>query len=189
MMQAEREAFNLLLDPLPEDYDGWLIRTDYRIGIQISLCLQDEDLTQEERVALALSLLYGNGVPPLETALEGLSWFLNCGQDLREDIPAGEIAQRLWFDYDSARIAASFRKSFGIKIYREKMHWFEFMALLDSVDEDSSLSHAIQLRGTDTSQMKGRQRRQMERAKRLITPPRKYSQEELEAIEDFFSGT
>ena len=29
--------YNAMLDRLPEDYNGWLIRTDYRIGVQIQL--------------------------------------------------------------------------------------------------------------------------------------------------------
>lgn len=187
MTQAETAPSNLLLDRLPEDYKGWLIRTDYRIGVQIQLCLSDADLTQEERISLALSLLYGEGVPPLQTALDGLAWFMGCGQLLQEVPPEGGT-QRFWFDYDHARIAASFRKSFGVDLLRARLHWFEFMALLDSVDEDSSLSSAIQLRGTDTSQMKGRQRRQLERARKLVTPPARYSEEEQAAIEAFFSG-
>lgn len=187
MTREEREPFNVLLDPLPESWQGWLIRTDYRIGVQISLCLQDEDLSQEERAALALSLLYGEGVPPLETALEGLSWFLSCGKPRREDLPESGPA-RFWFDFDSDRIAASFRKSFGVDLPRARMHWFEFMALLDCLDEDSSLSNAIQLRGTDTSGMKGRQRRAYERARKLLTPPVRFSEEEQAAIEDFFAG-
>ncbi len=180
------QPFNILLDPLPDSYEGYLIRTDYRIGIQISLCLQDMDLTQNERVSEALWLLYGNGVPPFGTALEGLSWFLSCGQPKRDDVPSGG-PQRFWFDYDHARIAASFYKTYGVKLHRERLHWFEFMAMLDSLDEDSSLSNAIQLRGTDTSQMKGKQRAQFERAKRLMTPPVRYTEEEEAAIEAFFN--
>ena len=62
--------FDILLDHLPEDYNGFLIRPDYRIGIQIALCLQDEDLSENDRVFTAISLLFGRGLPPLETAVE-----------------------------------------------------------------------------------------------------------------------
>lgn len=72
-------------------------------------------------------------------------------------------------------------------MHRENLHWFEFMSMLDCVDEDSSLSNAIQLRGTDTSKMKGKQKRDTERAKRLLTPPVHYSESEQEAIDEFFS--
>ena len=49
--------FNMLLDRLPSDYKGYLIRTDYRIGIQISLALDDPELNENDRVMVALSLL------------------------------------------------------------------------------------------------------------------------------------
>jgi len=176
----------MLLDPLPSDYEGWLIRTDYRIGIQISLCLTDDELTEEERLLVALSLLYGNGLPPIETAVEGLGWFMRCGAEKRED-SGSKGKQVLWFDFDSARIAASFYQTFGIQLHREKLHWFEFMAMLDSLREDSSLSHAIQVRGTDTANMKGKHRADYERMKRQLTPPVHYSTEEQQAIDDFWS--
>lgn len=45
--------FNLLLDALPTEYEGYLIRTDYRIGIQISQALEDEELEPYERIGIA----------------------------------------------------------------------------------------------------------------------------------------
>lgn len=186
MAQEERAAFNILLDKLPEDYDGWLIRTDYRIGIQISLCLEDYELDENERLLVALSLLYGNGIPPLEIAVDGLMWFLRCGEEVRDDLRSS--GKRLfYFDFDHARIAASFKKTFGIDLEREKMHWFKFRAMLDCVDEDSSLSNAIQVRGTDTTGMKGKQRSTYERIKKNLTPPVHYTPEEQEVIDNFWA--
>lgn len=180
------QPFNILLDPLPEDYNGWLIRTDYRIGIQITLCLQDEDLDKNERMFVAMSLLYGNGIPPLETAADGLIWFLRCGAEARDDVrPSGK--NLLFFDFDHARIAASFRKTYGMKLHREKLHWFEFQSMLESLDEDSSLSNAIQARGTDTSDMKGKQRANYERIKKNLTPPVHYNAEEQATIDEFWA--
>lgn len=178
--------FNILLDPLPEEYEGYLIRTDYRIGMQIDLCLHDPDLSENDRVFVALNLLYGRGLPPIQTAIEGLSWFLRCGADKRDDLP-GQSKARLWFDFDAGRIYSSFRQTYGIKLHKEKIHWFEFMELLGSLDEDSALSHAMQIRGTDTSQMKGKQRAEYQRLKQSLTPPTKYSQEEQDAMDEFWA--
>ena len=58
--------FNPLLDRLPEDYNGWLIRTDFRIGVQIQLCIADPELDDCDKTAVALGLLYGNGVPDFQ---------------------------------------------------------------------------------------------------------------------------
>lgn len=177
--------FNMLLDPLPGDYEGWLIRTDYRIGMQIALCLQDEELSENDRLLVALSLLYGNGIPPLETAVNGLSWFLRCGEEPREE-PAGG-RQVFWFDFDHARIMASFRQTFGLELHRERLHWFEFRAMLESLDEDSALSHAIQVRGTSTANMKGKQRSDFERLKQRLSPRVKYTEEEQRVMDDFWA--
>ena len=76
--------FDILLDHLPEDYNGFLIRPDYRIGIQIALCLQDEDLSENDRVFTAISLLFGRSLPPLETAVEG---FLKSLEKLQKTGP------------------------------------------------------------------------------------------------------
>ena len=177
--------FDVLLDPLPEDYEGYLIRSDYRIGIQISLCLQDGELSENDRVFCAACLLFGKGLPPLETAVEGLAWFMRCGVDA-QDRP-GKAKQCIWFDFDAGRICSSFRKSFGLDIHKQKMHWFEFMELLGCVDEDSALSHAIQIRSTDTSAMQPKQRAKWEKLKQRLTPPTKYTAEEQAAIDEFWA--
>lgn len=178
--------FNMLLDPLPGDYEGYLIRTDYRIGIQIALCLHDEDLSENDRLLVALSLLYGNGMPPLEIAVAGLGWFLRCGEELREDDKGGG-KQVFWFDFDHARIAASFRQTYGIELHRERLHWFEFRAMLESLNKDCALSHAIQVRGTSTANMNGKQRSDFERLKRQLTPPVRYTEEEQAVMDDFWA--
>lgn len=177
--------FNILLDPLPEEYQGYLIRSDYRIGMQIALCLQDVELGENDRVYVAACLLFGAGLPPLDIAAEGLGWFLRCGGEKRDDVKSGKAS--MWFDFDAGRIYASFRKTYGIELHRERMHWFQFMELLGSLDEDSALSHAMQVRGTDTSKMKGKQRAEYEQLKRSLTPPVKYSAEEQDAIDEFWA--
>ena len=165
--------FNMLLDRLPSDYKGYLIRTDYRIGIQISLALDDPNLSDNDRAWVALSLLYGAGMPPIDIALEG------------EIEPGGK--RMMWFDFDSARLYASFRQTFGIELHKVNLHWFEFMAMMESLNEDSAMSHALQIRGTDTSKMKGKQKQEYERLKRNLTPAPALSEEEKEAIDAFWA--
>ena len=110
--------FNLLLDALPTEYEGYLIRTDYRIGIQISQALEDEELEPYERIGIALSLLYGNGIPSADIAYAGLRWFLNAGLDQSQDeedtgtAPEEDDGIRYFsFDYDAARLYSGFRRA------------------------------------------------------------------------------
>ena len=61
------------------------------------------------------------------------------------------------------------------------------MAMMESLDEDSAISHAIQIRGTDTSKMKGKQRQDYERLKRNLTPTPALSEEEKEVVDAFWA--
>ena len=73
--------FNFLLDPLPKEYDGYLIKWQFWNGILISNCLGDSELFENsergqiERIYTAFNLLFGKGIPPFDKALEGLSGF------------------------------------------------------------------------------------------------------------------
>ena len=76
--------FNVMLDDLPTEYEGFPICTDFDIGIQIMQVLENGELTEQERMATALSLLFltedkeGNPlpIPDVQTAVNGLVWFL-----------------------------------------------------------------------------------------------------------------
>ena len=71
---------NIMLDNLPTEYKGYLIRTDFRVGIQIVQALNDEELEDDERGEIVYKLLFGNGIPyDSRITLECLFWFLNGG--------------------------------------------------------------------------------------------------------------
>lgn len=180
--------YNALLDRLPEDYKGWLIRTDYRIGVQIQLCVSDPELSESERTFTALSLLYGNGIPDLDTAIEGLSWFMSCGNPEEgggEDAPCGghEIYS---FEYDAARVVSAFRKVFGIDITREKMHWFAFVPMLGDL-AGTAFTSVIDIRSTDASEVDKRKRSEFLRMKKRYSIPTQHTREEEAALNEFMA--
>lgn len=182
--------YNAMLDRLPEDYNGWLIRTDYRIGVQIQLCISDPELSEREKTWTALHLLYGNGIPAdLQEALSGLSWFLSCGSDAspQEDGPAEEPLYS--FDIDSARIVSGFKKVFGRDISREKMHWFEFVPMLGDL-KDTAFTSVIDIRGTDASDIDKKRRSEFLRMKKRFALPGRsaqYTEEEQAEIDEFMA--
>lgn len=55
--------FNIILGKLPDNFEGYLIRTDFRIGIQISQALADVNLHDDEKIKVAAGLLFGEGLP------------------------------------------------------------------------------------------------------------------------------
>ena len=72
--------YNIMLDGLPTEYEGYLIRTDFRIGMQISEALNDVNLAEPEKMTTAMRLLYGNGMPRDSGIAEaGLHWYMSGG--------------------------------------------------------------------------------------------------------------
>lgn len=177
--------YNAMLDRLPEDYEGWLIRTDYRIGVQIQLCISDTELSDSEKTGTALYLLYGNGVPDIKTAINGLSWFMSCGNP--DPDSAGDSEPPVFsFEQDSGRIVSAFKKVFGIDISREKLHWFEFVPMLGDL---SGTAHAdvINIRTTDASDVDKKRRAEFIRMKNRFALSTQYTQEEQAEIDEFMS--
>lgn len=172
-------SYNFCLDTLPSDYNGWLIRTDFRIGMQISLAFDDQDLDPQEKVETALMLLYGRGIPDAKTAVEGLQWFMRCGTDPRDDLPKDE-QPLIYYDFDAGRIWASFKATFGIDLNNAKIHWFEFCNLISCIGEDTSLRSAMEIRQRSTKDLKGTDRAKLIAAKKALKPPEKISEQQKE---------
>lgn len=180
--------FNYMLDRYPSTYEGYLIRTDFRIGIQISLCFNDVDLTQEEKLGTALNLLYGYGCPPLEIALEGLKWFMSMGVTTnKKAATTKENKEVLYdFDFDSGRLYSAFRKVFNIDLSRINLHWFEFGTLLGDLT-DCAFARAIEIRTKKiTSNMSTEEKQYYTDAKAAFKIPDKVSAEEQAQIDKFF---
>ena len=133
--------FNVLLDPLPTEYRGFPIDSDFQIGIQIMQALEDGELARQEGQAVALSLLFlqedaqGNQLPlpDAETALEGLVWFLtDWNHDHNSKVDKTRITD---FDIDQWRIYSAFKQHYGINLNIDKLHFWEFMGLLTTLPE------------------------------------------------------
>ena len=73
--------FNCILDGFPEDYMGYPIRSDFRIGIKLTLLTEDNTIDDFIKQKFALTLLYKepNKIKDIGVALDGLVWFLTCG--------------------------------------------------------------------------------------------------------------
>lgn len=68
------------------------------------------------------------------------------------------------FEQDADLIRAAFRQAYGIDLYRDKVHWLEFTALLSALPEGSRYSDVLGIRA------------------RPMPSPTKYNQQEREAL-------
>lgn len=164
---------NILVDPMPKEFEGYLIKWQFYNGILISDCLASEEYPQNEhgellKIYTAFELLFGKGIPKFETALSGLKWFLGCGNF--DEKPSNDSKKIFFsFDDDKERIFSAFMVKFGINLNKNNsLHWFEFIALLNDLHK-TSFRNVVDLRMMTAKDMKGYsadQKREILRQKR-----------------------
>lgn len=187
--------FNVLLDPLPTEYEGFPIDSDFQMGIQIMQVLDNEELSQQEQIGTALSLLFlqedveGNllPIPDAQTAVDGLVWFLT---DWNHDHNSKSDNTRVTdYDIDQWRIYSAFRQHYGINLNTDKLHFWEFMGLLTTLPE-CAYTRVIDIRAKKiTSKMGKEERKAYAELKKVYaldqTKETEYTDSQKKAIDDF----
>lgn len=142
--------WNILLDKLPENFEGFKINTDFRIGIQIFQAMTDSGLSDYEKLNIAADLLYSVSeeqevYPDAQTAQRGIIWFLT-GWQTDKPGKAEENAKRdMDYDVDQWRIYSAFLFQLDIDLNKEDMHFWVFMGLLTNLEE-CSFTRVVDLR-------------------------------------------
>ena len=182
--------WNVLLDPLPVEWHGYPIDSDFQTGIQISQCLADEELSEKERFFTAVYLLFpedGNR-PDIKEAAEGITWFLN---EYHHDNDSGKKSKVrvMDFDIDQWRIYAAFLSQYNIDLNTVRMHWFTFMGLLANLD-DCAFTNVMNIRNKKLSgKMSPEERKSVMEAKKIfeIKAPKEetLSEQEKQRVKEF----
>lgn len=175
---------NIILDGFPDEYEGYLIRTDFRVGMQISEALNDVDLAEPEKMMTALRLLYGNGIPSdTELAESGLRWFMSGGNVDEERVPDGK-PPTFDFEQDNRLLYSAFRARYGIDLTRERLNWFAFLAMLGDLG-GCSLSDIIGIRSTDLAKLGKAQRNDYAKMQERYRIKEKMTEADLARIAEF----
>lgn len=188
--------FNVLLDPLPTEYEGFPIDSDFQTGIQIMQALEDEELTEQERIVTALNLLFLTEdkkknplpIPDVQTALDGLMWFLFGWK--HDKIIKDDNEKVTDWNIDQFRIYSAFCQCYGINlndlgvdcigykiyktkitpIYKErKLHFWEFMALLTTLPDNCAYVRVVDIRGANTKNMSKEQKNAYRKLKEIYS--------------------
>lgn len=179
-------GFNILLDPLPEEWNGIPIDSDFQIGLQMFWALENDELSEYEKIAAAGNLLFGENMPQsLNEVGEAVGWFL-CGWNT-DNLPADRAeAPSVDYNKDQWRIWAAFKKQYNIDLNREKLHFWAFMALLRNLEE-CSFTRVIDIRTKKiTGKMSAEEKKYYQEQKKIYalgTPANQYSEEEKEKID------
>lgn len=180
--------FNVLLDPLPEQWNGIPINTDFRIGVLIYQCIYDSELTDIEKTVTAERLLFGKNTLYAEQKKGAIDWFLN-EYDHDNHKNGGSNTKAMDFDVDQWRIYSAFLSQYGINLNTARMHWFVFMGLMGNLEE-CNFTRVIDIRQKKiTSKMGTEEKKLTNEAKQVyaLEEPVKYEQKqaEEEAVQHF----
>lgn len=171
------------------DKGTYEIATDFRTWMQVDCILRDSEIPDEGKLPYIANFLGIDLMVFLEDALEisrALFRFYRCDKE-EKDTDTKTNGQRAYdFSYDSDLLYASFRKQYGINILTEEMHWFEFMALFNALDDDTIMAKAIRYRTQDTSKLQGKELEHARKMERYWRLPKEHqivekTPEELEA--------
>jgi hypothetical protein len=188
--------FNILIDPLPKDYKGYLINWQFFSGILISQTLASvedfpkTDFGQIERLYSAFEILYSRGIPNFEVALAGLNWFLSCDGKV---VDKNQTAQNMFcFEFDKNMIFSAFMVKYKINLNKENnLHWFEFIPLLGDLDK-TAFTNVTNLRRMTKKQIKSYSKEdqaEILKQQKMFSLENslkvKYTKEEIKAIDYF----
>lgn len=102
--------------------------------------LQDENLVMRDKIDTANALLYRiprKGRPDLLEA--ALTLLLGKGR-------GGKSEPVFDFGQDAGYIYAAFRQAYGIDLFRARLHWWEFVALFESLPDNTRMAQIINIR-------------------------------------------
>lgn len=131
--------FNVMLDRLPTEYNGYPINSSFRIGIQIFQIMDDPELSEIEQLYKSCELLFDvesvDKLPDMATMQEGIQWFLSGWY--MDNLVKDDKKERKDMDYDidQWRIFSAFLTQFGINLNEADMHFWVFMGLLSTLEE------------------------------------------------------
>lgn len=124
------------------------INTDFRVCLKAIRALDDERLTEAEKLTILCTLLYPE--PPSDTAaaISQALKFLNCGKEAT----AAKLAKQVYsFEKDSAYIYSAFKSTFNIDLNNARLHWWEFRSLFADLGKDCFFNTLVSLRSKQNS--------------------------------------
>ena len=128
-------------------------------------------LWTEKRDIILLNVFHE--IPSNEAeCLQGVLDFYFCGEPIDGNEPAPKEPVLDW-EKDALRIWGDFRVYAGIDLSTTRMHWWQFMALFQSLPEDAQIKRRINIRSItygELSKIKNsKQRRQIRRLQELYS--------------------
>lgn len=189
---------NILYEPFPDsitaDGKDYKILTDFREWLGFTDMMTDKSISAEERAYLCGMWFEPEQERITAGMITGLIGFLRANAlepdsqkpdddeaDFEPDMPKPPV---LDFSIDAKYIIADFRRFYNIDLLRiEYLHWWEFLALLRALPDESTTMRRVSIRSTDLNEIPDKRRRaQIAKAQRQIALPFEFDDEMIGAM-------
>lgn len=119
---------------------AYRLNLDFRNVLRMMDIMARDDLMPAARAWLALRCVMRRPPKHPEALLDAVRAMLFPARK------GGDAKRVTSFDQDADLIRAAFRQAYGIDLYRAKLHWLEFSALLAALPEGSRYSDVLGIR-------------------------------------------
>lgn len=166
------------------------IDTDFNTALRCFEIIDDKTINDYER-ALAIIYLLFDFVPEndedIKIFLEKAKTFLQCGKDIKTQ---RSQKKDMDFEQDRGLINSSFMSDYHIDLSKEKLHFWQFIELIEGLTENSALNRVRELRNYDLSEIKdAKQKDKIKKAQKDValknTSNKSLTAEEEDNINDF----
>lgn len=175
---------NILLDKLPSvTPNGYKIKTDFRQAIKFELLMQDNQINDKEKIALALNLFYDELIDP-KKQLDDIIWFYLKGKNIKEIKAKSKNNQQIYsYEYDADYIFSAFYETYsGIDLNTVSLHWWKFKAMFEGLNEKTKIVEIMGYRAIDLSKIKDKEEKaRYKKLKQIYQLPDMRTAEQKEA--------
>lgn len=169
-------ALNFITGILPKSVvisgTEYPIRWDYKVWMEFD-SIRNGPESKEEKIIKLLQRCYPKIPKDINGAIDRMVWFYRCGEEEENEEKKQRYQRReskspaFSFTQDAPYIYAAFREQYGIDLTECDMHWWKFMALFESLNEDTKMSKIMYYRKASTSGMPKERRAFINEMKKL----------------------
>lgn len=132
------------------------ISSDFRTMLELEEIFSSDSLMEAEKAERALLLLYGCIPAEVDMAVEKMCFFWQCGrkekslkwgrQATGEDFYQPPVYS---FTHDAGLIYGAFLTQYGIDLSCANLHWWQFMALFEALEDDRVIKEVMRCRAVE----------------------------------------
>jgi len=184
---------NILIDLVPTsvtiENQDYKINSDFRTSILFELLMQDNEISEEDKIIYSLELYYPILPKNINEAVDKMLWFYRCGKDITpsKGTGKGKSTQIYSFNFDDDYIYSAFLDQYGVDLQDIDLHWWKFKSMFKALKEDNEIVKIMGYRSMDLSKIKDKEeknyyRRMQELYKIPIAKDEKDKLEEINNI-------